>query len=63
MEKAFRDIADLVCGNTAFVVTTLVVVAWTLAFTALFGPSREVALGMLGLGVTTAVIEFRNRPS
>lgn len=62
MAKAFRDIADLCLRNESFVFTVFAVTLFVVVYTAFFGPSLEVALSMLGLGVTSAVIEFRAKP-
>lgn len=54
-----RNVLNRIYKNTALAMTLTFVVAYTLAFSFVFGVSREVILGMLGVGVATCAIEFR----
>lgn len=54
-----RDVLNRIYRNTALATTLTFVVAYSLVFSFAFGLSREVILGMLGVGVATCAIEFR----
>lgn len=61
MESSFRGVLKRTLSNTPLAVTLLFVAAYAVLFTLAFGPSLEVAFGMLGVGMAATAVEVRRR--